>query len=784
MCLMRNVRPLARMRQALAIWLLALVYGMPTWAGEASLSTQRAELPVVIPHPQLIRALDGEDILLGEHGRTVVQTLLPTSGGLSARRRSPDLAESGTEGLLGSGRPSVAGGAGSGDPRTAQKDPRKAHGFFDAAASLIQAALKKHGLTERSERAATRIVLQANAAVTQEPFPALTPQQSAALAKSDQAYSIRVEPGRPAKVWVIGASPLGTYYGAATLVQLFESPRPGTVVLRPVEVADFPDTPLRMSADWVLQWDWEVNGYDWGDGLAGFLARCKRKIDLCSQYKVNRVRFLGGRIAPGPSYTRDRYERIKRFGLELNRYARQKGVALQYSSSSWGIDYYGWGLPYPQPWILNRERYPDGPVYSCIGGTVGACLSNDALIRIIADRHKQLVRDLEPGSIYLHQIDAATYAELVRLWKTRCPRCRQRFPDDEPYAPRGYAAAVAHLYNTIVAQLKSVKNARGDYDAARDLEIVFASPGYSYSTESDADWDKDLKYFAQIGRQLVNRKNVQITFREQFKRLDDRGLRIREMAAALEQAGWPCAPFVFAAQGGDFLMSSRMFVSSPVLAGIYEGANTLYNFNGHVHSELQVLANVNYAWNRRAPGWVDPRGFRGRALQDEASRYAAGARHSDFLYGRFLESACETLYGKQAAPSMVALFRLERDKGPILAAPAWIDHQWNNAGFDWRAQAERNLQARQLVDRAVAVSDPQAKADLAWLAKCLEVGARLCRLCDAVHREKRPRKEIEALAADLLAWLDKNFQFQGTEPDGGDPGLWKPLIARIAGTRQ
>jgi len=231
-------------------------------------------------------------------------------------------------------------------------------------------------------------------------------------------------------------------------------------------------------------------------------------------------------------------------------------------------------------------------------------------------------------------------------------------------------------------------------------------------------------------------------------------------------------------------MSSRMFVSSPVLTGIYEGANTLYNFNGHVHSELQVLANVNYAWNRRAPGWVDPMGFRGRALQDEASRYAVGARNSDFLYGRFLESACAALYGKQAAPSMAALFRLERDKGTILAAPAWIDHQWNNAGFDWRAQAERNLQARQLVDRAVAVSDPQAKADLAWLAKCLEVGARLCRLCDAVHREKRPRKEIEALAADLLAWLDKNFQFQGTEPDGGDPGLWKPLIARIAGTRQ
>jgi len=32
----------------------------------------------------------------------------------------------------------------------------------------------------------------------------------------------------------------------------------------------------------------------------------------------------------------------------------------------------------------------------------------------LPSRHKQLVRDVEPGSIYLHQIDAATYAD----WST------------------------------------------------------------------------------------------------------------------------------------------------------------------------------------------------------------------------------------------------------------------------------------------------------------------------------------------------------------------------------
>jgi len=221
----------------------------------------------------------------------------------------------------------------------------------------------------------------------------------------------------------------------------------------------------------------------------------------------------------------------------LNRYARHKGVALQYSSSSWGVDYYSWGLSYPQPWILNRESYPDGPVYACVGGTTGGCFSNEALINIIAERQRQLVRDIEPGSLYLHQIDAATYSELVRLWQTRCPRCRQRFPDDKPASAQGYAGAVAHLYNRIIDELKSVRNAQSGYDASSDLEIVFASPGYSYSTESDEDWDKDIEYFCAIARQLTDTKNVQITFREQYKRLDDRCLRLDEMAESLGRAG-------------------------------------------------------------------------------------------------------------------------------------------------------------------------------------------------------------------------------------------------------
>jgi len=38
------------------------------------------------------------------------------------------------------------------------------------------------------------------------------------------------------------------------------------------------------------------------------------------------------------------------------------------------------------------------------------------------------------------------------------------------------------------------------YDTARDLEIVFASPGYSYWSETDFEWENELKYFTEIAR--------------------------------------------------------------------------------------------------------------------------------------------------------------------------------------------------------------------------------------------------------------------------------------------
>jgi len=179
-----------------------------------------------------------------------------------------------------------------------------------------------------------------------------------------------------------------------------------------------------------------------------------------------------------------------------------------------------------------------------------------------------------------------------------------------------------HLYIRLTAELRSVKDPDAATMPARP-EIVSLSP--LLVLVEGCRVGQLPQVILQIAAQVKDKRKVQLTFREQYNRLDDRGLRTAEMASVLQEAGWPDAMFMFAVQGADFLDSPNLFVSSPVLSGIFQGAGTLYNFNGRVFSEIQVLANANYAWNRRAPGWVDPAIPRRRPAQRGAQYSAAGA---------------------------------------------------------------------------------------------------------------------------------------------------------------
>ena len=154
---------------------------------------------------------------------------------------------------------------------------------------------------------------------------------------------------------------------------------------------------------------------------------------------------------------KDRYEKIKRFALELNRYARRKGVALQFSSCSSGVDYCGWGVPYSQPWGINRESYPDGAVYACVGGTCGACLSNEALARMIA-RPAAIGARRGAGLNLLAQPRPGPLCGIGRGVEGPLPAMPRAIPRRRAVFLRAATAgAAAGLYNRIVAELNEVK---------------------------------------------------------------------------------------------------------------------------------------------------------------------------------------------------------------------------------------------------------------------------------------------------------------------------------------
>ena len=182
----------------------------------------------------------------------------------------------------------------------------------------------------------------------------------------------------------------------------------------------------------------------------------------------------------------------------MNRLADERGIKLMIG---------GYGIAAGDPDLLNRKSYPDGKEYLCLTtSNFGNCRSNDELTRQIQDRFREYVRKSEPRALYIHHEDSDTYASAEWLWKHRCEQCRKRWPNDEMAAADGAAGAFAHGYNALCDAIFSVKNADSGYDAARDCLVILVSPTYTAELESDAIWDKQLAYWAQVGKLLKHKR--------------------------------------------------------------------------------------------------------------------------------------------------------------------------------------------------------------------------------------------------------------------------------------
>ena len=500
--------------------------------------------------------------------------------------------------------------------------------------------------------------------------------------RQGQGYVIRVLPEKK-EIWLVGGSPQGVLYAAATLLQILES-APSGLAVRQVHIRDFPDFRYRAAADWLLFAEANRWAYDWGDGRLAYIDRIKRKLDLCLLYKINMVFF------DGFGWNSERFPGYAAMMREVNGYARQLGIKLVFAG--YGANYRA-GVVHPERNVgkvwYNRESYPDGKVYPCFGNeqdpgsSLGTCRGNEELNQLKAKEMANFVRAVEPGALYIHQEgergfhphspspeERGALDELWRTWKRRCERCRHRWPNDSLIEKDGGAGAVAHAYSNLLHAINSVTNEQSGYDAARDCTIVFMGPGYKPISTEPSDWENHLRFWGNVISQLPSYDNFEIGTREFAPSQDIGRSWVETLRGHLSGLGLKAEVFFFFVGGADHYSHdsfSYPFSGTAAMNGLVLGAEAIYNFSGSAFQEPLQLLNSEFSWNTQAPGHRIPTDHEQALATWEDFKANRRLPQEIIGPGGLLEDICKKLYGDDAGLKMMRYLSYHQDQPRVRA---------------------------------------------------------------------------------------------------------------------
>jgi hypothetical protein len=698
------------------------------------------------------------------------------------------------------------------------------------AADLLTRELKGF----RIERSTVRpqsgsVIVLWNCATQGMPASASASDRELLRAETHFGQSYLLETGAH-EVRIAGSTGIGLLYGTATLVQLLQPTASGVQVPGTV-IQDFPSFRYRAASDWVLRAELNRWAYDWGDGQRAYIERIRRKLDFCLRFKINMVVF------DGFGWSVDRRPGYAAMMRELNAYARERGIKLMFSGFGANFD-----PAKVEPEfhigrvILNRRSYPDGPVYPCFGEdrtpehpTYGTCRSNDALQREIARDIQAFVRAVEPGALYVHHEDTGHYTSTQGRWAHRCQECMRRWPNPDFAAADGGAGAMARGYGNILDAVNRVRNDDSGYDAARDCTVVFISPPYGVDSNRSGmgsgnvdpwlNWNKTLEFWTNVLAAMPAAPNMEVGFREIFAGPEGRQWMDVYRQRMLSRRLNPNV-FVFFLGGADQYSNGSFnypFTGSAVMNGLFDGAESIYNFNGGLHQEAQQVINAQYAWNSSAPGRLTPTSF------DEGVKHWRALMKNDdlppaiFASDGVFETACARVYGDRAGKAMARLqsFYEDRQTGELpefyparvyTLAVLWRllqgdSNYWNRepsaierralesmhvsrtelhrrlAKF-WRQSDAVNQRGTRMLEEVFNAGDlrPDAVEDVEQLRVCLAAGSRIAELVAAYHDwladPAADRTDVLRRYASLSRWLRDNVHTDFADPKGGDRSSW------------
>jgi len=415
-----------------------------------------------------------------------------------------------------------------------------------------------------------------------------------------QGYVIRT-PDKDS-IWVIGSTDEGVLLGAMSVLQLIQE-TPDGARISGAYMRDYPVFQYRAGANWLLNGESSRWALERGQGVEAYKRLCERKLDDALRYKINMVFFDG--FGWGLKFRFAGYGEMMR---SLNQYARARGIHLEYGGygASYGITYQTGPLYEAQSYLgevfKNRESYPDGPTYECMGfpnpkkgvnpRILGSCRANDELNRLKGEELRKFVEAVEPGALYIHHEDFGEIQETEAAWQQRCERCRKRWPNNSVEAPDGAAGGLAHGYSALIQAVNSVKNPDDGYDAARDCLIILVSPVYSADSRSADDWSNVLELWKNIASQLPPNKNVQVCFREIFPEEYGGGTWVSAFNSVMRNARLQLGSFMFFLGGANSYSTDNPLSGDPALDVMFRGARGIYNFSGDFYDEPMEIINA------------------------------------------------------------------------------------------------------------------------------------------------------------------------------------------------
>ncbi len=655
-----------------------------------------------------------------------------------------------------------------------------------------------------------------------------------------QEYVLWVDPANRS-IYLIGSGGQGVLYAAVSLTQLIKGAA-GEIQIEGCQIRDHPDFEYRLAADWLMNVEIDRWSYDWGDGIEAYSKRIKRKLDLCLRQKINMVLFHGY------GWGTDLFPEFPALMQELNQYARQRGIHLVTGGygASYGMSYQGGPLyeeaPYLGKLFLNRESYPEGKVYECMGfprtrkggmnpRTTGSCRANSDLNRLKAEELRNYVAKTEPGGLYIHFEDFGGFKGTQGSWLQRCDRCRARWPNDDLKAPDGGAGGLAHGYRELIEAVFSVKNPDTGYDASRDCIVVPISPVYITDSRSPADWENVVELWEETARLLPASRNIQIGFREIFPQQDTARRFVDDYNQAMERADRPFKMFMFFCSGANYFYNDYPVVSSPALNAAFLGAGTIYDGGNGFNQEPLQWIDAEYSWNVQSTGFYrDPKSY------ETAMTIRLDLQHNRvwpeeiFGQGGLLERACIRLYGEKAAPSMVRFNTLFEEASADETPPRmWprlypLTAMWRNLAVDrrtwgrqiehvrlvqfmkehqlsvddlhsrlvsrWRKWERVTRQGGRLLEQALRVTGPyeESRADLEHLLSTVQLGVRFADLISNLHSyfimtpgmAKEVQRELIRVQSERLEVFVRNqFGTETLHPSGGEVGSSLAALKRI-----